>query len=127
MRDDRIKQIFDSVWKPGFGSVSCGELSFIQTLIQRNRPRRFIEIGMASGLSGGFIASFMAENGGEYFTSLDHDNTFFGNTSKPNGFLMEEICASHAIAIEKRPFRTSIDLPELFPGTFDQDFDMAFV
>ncbi len=127
MRDDRIKQIFDQVWKPGYGSVSCGELSFIQTLIQRNRPRRFIEIGMASGLSGGFIASFMAENGGEYFTSLDHDNTFFGDTSKTNGFLMEEICAGGTIAIEKRPFRTSIDLPDLFPGTFDQAFDMAFV
>lgn len=77
---------------------------------------------MASGLSGGLIANLLEENGGASFTTIDHDNTFFGDPTKENGFLIEEIYSGSRISIEKIPFSTSLDL-----GTVNKSFDMAFI
>jgi predicted O-methyltransferase YrrM len=55
--------------------VAIDELGFLQDLIVKYRPRRFIEIGMASGLSTGFLARFLAENEGADLVSIDHDDS----------------------------------------------------
>lgn len=129
MTDADIKALFDAVWQPGFGSVSVRELAFIQQVIERVRPKRFLEIGMASGLSTGFIARFLAANGGETFHSIDHDDTFFGDPSKPNGFLLPKLypdAAADAVGdrlnVQLVKFCTSLGL-----GQVDGAFDMAFV
>ena len=77
---------------------------------------------MASGRSAGLIARMLEEHGGETLVTLDHDNTFFGDTTKPNGFLIEEIYRGGTVKISKHPFRTSLDLP-----SFGIKFDMAFI
>lgn len=117
-----VEEVFKAHWKKGWGSVSAGETMFIFAQIERFRPRSFIEIGMASGLSGGLIASQMAEHGGELFYTLDHDNTFFGDTTKENGFLIGEIYKGSQVKVEKRPFTTALDIE-----TLNQQFDMAFI
>ena len=117
-----IQETFNRHWKPGWGSVSADEADFIQSLIVQHRPRSFLEIGMASGLSGGLIASFMEENGGERFLTIDHDNTFFGDKTKENGFLIGDIYLGSQVSVEKRPFTTALDLQSL-----GQAFDMAFI
>lgn len=117
-----IEALFRSVWRTGYGSVAIDELSFLQNLIMRYRPRRFIEIGTASGLSTGFLARFMAENGGEALVSIDHDDSFFGDPTKPNGFLVPELYPGGATSVELIKFCTALDL-EHVAG----DFDMAFV
>ena len=48
----------------------------------------------------------MDENGGETFTTLDHDNTFFGDKTKENGFLIEEVYQGSRVKVNKRPFTT---------------------
>jgi hypothetical protein len=117
-----IQSVFSTYWRQGFGSIAADEAQFIQSLIERHRPANFLEIGMASGLSGGLIARFMDENEGESFTSLDHDNTFFGDNTKENGFLIGEIYRSGRVVATKLPFKTSLDLPSI-----GRTFDMAFI
>lgn len=122
MQTHEIEKVFDQHWNRGWGSVSCDETEYIQTLIATNKPKRFLEIGMASGLSGGLIATILEENGGDYLCTIDHDNTFFGDPSKENGFLIEEIYQGKAVTVEKLPFTTALDLPDL-----GKRFDMAFI
>ncbi len=122
MQKEDITAIFRTHWRTGYGSVSPDEALYIRDLIARDRPRDFIEIGTGSGLSGGLICHFLEENGGETFVTLDHDNTFFGDNSKENGFLIEPIYPGGAVKVEKRPFTTGLDLDDM-----NRRFDMAFV
>lgn len=122
MRLTEIETLFRDVWRPGYGSVAIDELLFIQELVAKHRPRRVLEIGMASGLSTGFLARFMAENGGESLVSIDHDDTFFGDPTKPNGFLVSELYSGGATQVDLIKFCTSLDLAGI-----SGQFDMAFV
>ena len=122
MNAEDIRRRHAAVIKPGYGTVTPDELGFIQRLIERHRPESFVEIGMASGISTGFIASFMDENGGRRLVSLDHDDTFFGDTSKPNGFLVPELYAGTRVALELVKFKTAPDIQDIAGN-----FDMAFV
>jgi len=119
---DEIKNIFEKYWKKGWGSVAADEVVYIQELIKNHKPKKFLEIGMASGLSGGLISRALDEYEGEIFTTIDHDNTFFGDPSRENGFLIDKIYTGENIKIEKMPFKTSLDL-----STLGRKFDMAFI
>ena len=65
----------------------------------------------------------MAENGGERIVTIDHDNTFFGDPTKENGFLTEAIVGDTPIDVVKRPFTVALDIQTL-P---ERPFDLAFV
>ena len=122
MQLDEIRAIYDKYWRVGFGSIAADEAMVVQSLIQRERPQNFLEVGTASGISGGLICCMLNENGGETFTTLDHDNTFFGDRTKENGYLIEEVYRGSRVKVNKRPFTTALDLPEL-----GMEFDMAFI
>jgi hypothetical protein len=97
-------------------------MEYFQALIAEHRPRHFIEVGMASGLSGGLICLLLDEYGGETFTTLDHDNSFFGDRTKENGFLIDQIYTGDRVEVDKRPHTLAMHVPGL-----DRTFDMAFV
>lgn len=122
MNQTDIDRLHAEHWRTGYGSVAPDELTFFQQKIVEHRPKKFIEIGTASGLSGGFIAQFMDENGGEKFTTVDHDNTFFGDPTKPNGFLLREIYTGSGVVIEDHTFKVAPDIP-----SFLDNYEMAFV
>ena len=122
MELSEIRHVFQEHWKKGSSSVSAEEAEFIQSLIVKHRPERFIEIGTASGLSGGLICRFLEENGGKEFITVDHDNTFFGDPSLPNGFALDKIYTGNAVKVDKRPHRTALNVPE-----WNETYDMAFV
>lgn len=122
MEIDEIKQVFKEHWKKGWSSINPEEAQFIQSLIAEHRPERFIEIGMASGLSGGLICRFLDENGGKRFVTVDRDNTFFGDPRLPNGFALDSIYTGKNVTVDKRPYHTALSLKE-----WGEDFDMAFV
>jgi hypothetical protein len=117
-----IEKIFDSHWRVGFGSASKEDLLIVQSLINHYKPKTFLEVGMASGLSAAFIALFMQAQGGRDLVTIDHDNTFFGDTSKENGFLIDAIYGRGLVNVHKKPFMTSIDLDDI-----DLSYDMVFV
>ena len=120
--EDSLNEIYRNHWKMGWGSIAKDEVLFVQELIENYRPRDFIEIGMASGLSGGILANILEEIGAKTFTTIDYDNTFFGDSSKENGFLLSEIYSGSAVTVEKHPFTTSLDLSRL-----GKKFQMAFI
>lgn len=119
-----IREICQRLTKPGYGTVAPDEVDFIQSLIRDHRPASFVEIGMASGISTGFIARFMTANGGKRLVSVDHDDTFFGDTSKPNGFLIPEIYDDNTKGVDLSliKFKTALDIDEI-----GGPFDMAFI
>jgi predicted O-methyltransferase YrrM len=117
-----IERIFNNHWKPGYGSASKEDLRIIQSLINHYKPKTFLEIGMASGLSAGFIALFMNPHGEGSLITIDHDNTFFGDKNKENGFLIGEIYSHESVQVHKKPFTTSIDLEDT-----GFSYDMAFI
>jgi hypothetical protein len=117
-----LQALYDRHWTPSLLSVTPDEMLYFQDLIAAHRPRRFLEIGTASGMSGGLIALLLEEHGGESLTTLDHDNTFFGDPTKENGFLLEEVYRGDKVRVDKRPFTVSMDLPAL-----GREYDMAFI
>ena len=108
--------------RPGFGTTTPDELDYIQRLIAQHRPKRFLEIGTASGLTTGFIARFMEENGGTSVTSIDLSAKFFGQKDKPVGYLAREIYDGHAVDITIHPRLSALDLAQLYGP-----WDMAFI
>lgn len=117
-----LNEIYDQHLRPGYGAIKPDEVLFVQELIESQKPKNFIEIGMASGLSGGLISNMLERNDADSFVSLDHNNTFFGDTSKPNGFLIDEIYKGSRLSVQKKPFHRSLDIGKL--GT---EFQMSFI
>ncbi len=122
MKVDEIKAIFAEHWRPSLGSIAVDELEFVQDLIATHRPDHFLEVGMASGLSAGIIARFLEENGAVSLTSVDYDDTFFGDPSKPNGFLFDKIYTGAGLDTRLIKFKTSLDAGEL-----QRRWQMAFI
>lgn len=118
----KIEAICQRLTKPGYGTVAADEVDFIQSLIREHRPESFVEIGMASGISTGFIARFMTAYRGKRLVSVDHDDTFFGDPSKPNGFLVPEIFDGKGVDLSLVKFKTALDIDEI-----GGPYDMAFV
>ena len=118
-----VRKMYELHWKKGWGSITAMEAMFIQDKIREYRPARFIEIGMASGMSGGLIARFLHEYGQGKLVTLDHDNTFFGDKTKENGFLIESILEDVPATVTKKPFTIALDIGDIEDGPFD----MAFV
>lgn len=117
-----ISSIFSKYWKRGYGSITAQEAFFLQNLIHAYRPSNLLEIGMASGLSCGLMANFLDLSGGGHIVTIDHDNTFFGDNSKSNGFLIDQIYTGSKVKINKAPFHTALDLDK-----FNSVFDLVFI
>lgn len=122
MLASEIERIHEQFWRPGWGSVAADEMLYFQDLIAKHRPEGFIEIGTASGLSGGLICLLLEENGGQRFTTVDHDNTFFGDTTQENGFQLPLIYDGDKVQVTRHTFKIAADVPGL-----GETYDMAFV
>jgi len=122
MEPNEIAAVHARHWAPGWGSVAADEMEYFQDLIKQHRPTSFIEIGTASGLSGGLICLLLDEFGGERFTTVDHDNSFFGDPSKENGFQLPLIYPQGRVEVTRLTFKTALDVPGL-----GQTYEMGFV
>ena len=123
MKLAEISDTIERLSKPGYGTVKASEVNYIQELIVQHKPKSFIEIGMASGISTGFIAQLLEEHcGGGRLVSMDHDDTFFGDNTKPNGFLFPEIYSGENVDAELIKHRIAPDIHEV-----EGEFDMAFI
>jgi predicted O-methyltransferase YrrM len=119
-----IRELFNAVHRPGYGSVNDVELEFIQSLIAAQRPAIFVEIGVASGLSSGFIAKFMSENGGQVLHSIDINERFYVDPTQPTGFLIPTIYSGSSVRVALHIKKSAFDLPEILGET---RFDMGFI
>ncbi|MCP9927987.1 class I SAM-dependent methyltransferase [Cyanobium sp. CH-040] len=117
-----IASTFRQHWRKGWGSASIDDLVFIQDLVATYSPSLFLEVGTASDLSGGFIANFMSDHNGRHLITIDHDNSFFGDPTKPNGFLIRDIYDGGEVHVDFKPFTTSKDVPDI-----GHRFEMCFI
>lgn len=122
LTSDDIATLHAAHVRPGFGTTTPDELAFLQKTIHRFKPKRFLEIGTASGLTTGFVAQFMDEIGGGSVTSIDTGRRFFGDHSKSVGYLAPAIYAGDAVDVTIETGKSSLDLK-----TLDGPWDMAFV
>jgi hypothetical protein len=117
-----IRRIHHELLGRNYGSLTPDEVDWLQQLIIRHRPRSVLEVGTASGLTTGLLARLLDEHGGDRVVTIDHDNTFFGDPTKENGFLIPQIYPSGRVEVERRPFTLSTSVP----GSGEQ-FEMALV
>ena len=122
MDQDEIKRRFEQVVQPGYGSVYASEIAFLQSIIEHHRPATFIEIGTASGLSTGFIANFLQDNGGRHLISVDESDEFFGDRTKPTGFLVPQLFDQKGLKVDLITHKTALDV-----AGFSRPYDMAFI
>lgn len=121
---DDVRELHERLLGRNYGSLTVEEVGWLQELVVTHRPRRVLELGTASGLTTGFLARFVAEQGGERVVTLDHDDTFFGDSSKPNGFLVDQVYPGGPVVVEQRTFATS---PSVALRSDEETYEMAFV
>jgi len=124
LTQEQITSIHRSVWQQGYGSISDLEAGFLQAMIHARKPRSFLEVGTASGLSTGFIAQFMSECGGGELVSIDLDETFWVDRSQPTGFLAGQIYRGEGVDIA---FHRGQDSTFLQQAYRDRKFDAVFI
>ena len=124
MHLDDIRDLHERLLGRNYGSLTVEEVDWLQALVVECRPRRVLEVGTASGLTTGFLARFVAEQGGSRVVTIDHDDTFFGDPSKPNGFLVDEVYPGGAVVVERRTFMTSSSIAL---RSAEETYEMAFI
>ena len=119
-----IDRLHMRVWKEGYGSISATEAGFIQSVISAYKPKTFLEIGTASGISTGFIAKFMSQNEGERLISIDLEKRFYVDRRRPTGFLATKIHSGDMPEVDIVRGKDSTCVCEEYP---EKKFDAAFI
>lgn len=125
MHLDDIARLHAEHRRPGFGTLSVDELAQVDQVIADQRPRSFLEIGTASGLSGGMVAQMLDDHGGERLVTADLSEQFFADRTKQTGFVLPLIYPGGpdaAVSVERRVGVTAMDL--VGGG---ESFDLALV
>lgn len=122
MDRESIAAIHARHWREGWASVTVDDAEFILEVVATHRPRRFVEIGTASGLSGALIRLMLAAHGGERLATHDVSARFFGDPSRETGFLLDEIEGGEPVSLSRHIGRGAADLLGM-----GERFDMAFV
>ncbi|CAN5569868.1 hypothetical protein BH11ACT8_BH11ACT8_17620 [soil metagenome] len=122
MLTEEIVRIRDAYRQPGFGTMSVEDLVQIERLVATHRPRSFLEIGTASGLSASVIAHMLEEHGGERLMTVDLLEHFYGDPTKEAGFVLPLAYPDGPVQIERRTGWTAIDVVDA-----GETFDLALV
>lgn len=122
MHRDAIARIRDEHRRPGSGTMSVEDLVAIEGLVATHRPRSFLEIGTASGLSAAVIAHMLQEHGGERLTTVDLLERFYADPSEETGFLLPLAYPDGPVTVARRTGWTSVDV-----ARSGETFEMALV
>lgn len=119
-----IHKLHEEHSRSGMGTISGSDVVFLQDCIAAKKPKLVVEVGVASGMSSGFIGTFMADHGGKTFHSIDINDRFYAHPEKPTGYLYDLICKSKAVAHHLHVKKTSLDVGSILGAS---KFDLAFV
>lgn len=124
LTSSEIHKIHDEFSRDDMGTISGSDVGFLQNCIADKRPEVVVEIGVASGMSSGFIGTFMAEHGGRTFHSIDLKDRFHADPEEPAGYLYDVICKSKSVDHHLHVNMTSLDLGSILGSS---KFDLAFI
>ena len=113
---------FNARWASDMGAVDGADLAFIAALIREERPKTFVEIGCASGLSTSVIAMLLNQIGPAQLHSFDLGQRFYADPSKPVGYLLEEAGDHGQVDVEVHTECTSLDVGTHVQGQIDMCF-----
>jgi len=91
MNNRELEVLYKKYLVKGSGPITISEAQYIGKLIEIYKPKTFLEIGTASGLSGGIIAKYLDKNKGKQFITVDLSHNFYADITKSTGYLLKEI------------------------------------
>jgi hypothetical protein len=94
MEDAELITLHKALWKPGSISITAGEAVFIKHLIARCKPKVFLELGTAAGVSTVLIFKVLSDVTNGRMITVDLNRNFVGGTDKPTGYMIDEHIAS---------------------------------
>lgn len=120
-----VRKFWDETKETGLvGHIGRNESMLLAELIEHHKPKVFVEIGTAAGFSTKLIASCMREHGGEHLFSFDIAQTWYGDATKPVGFLTAELHPGFPVNICIVPSSTAVDIQLQLKGL---QVDAAFI
>ena len=90
MEDAELMALHKALWKPGSISITAQEAVFIKSLISRHKPKVFLELGTAAGVSTVLIFKVLADVTNGRMITVDLNRNFVGGTDKPTGYMIDE-------------------------------------
>ncbi|MBB4267207.1 class I SAM-dependent methyltransferase [Roseospira visakhapatnamensis] len=131
--DPAVRALHRRLFRSGHGQVSEDEAAALAALIRRRRPRRVLEVGVASGLSTLVLHTALEATPAPPSTApprllaLDLDDRFYADESRPTGWmLLDAHDGAVPPGVRLRTGVTTVDLTDL-PEASGAPFDLAFV
>ncbi|MCL6283608.1 class I SAM-dependent methyltransferase [Ruegeria sp. 2012CJ41-6] len=119
---DFLTDWFNARWAPQMGSIDGHDVSFLAALFGQHEPRQIVEIGCASGLSTSVLAMLAQRNGSASIASFDTAHQFYGDRSKPLGYLLNEALPHPDVSVQLFPGCDSLDVAEKIKEPIDLCF-----
>jgi len=121
---ENIRQTRAKFWQPGFGTITEYDALYLLEGIKKCKPKNVLELGTASGISTGLIASFLHDNDGDKLTTIDYSETFWVDKTKPTGYLASEIYKKNRVDIKFIRGQYSAYLHDI---SYQDEFDLVFI
>ena len=121
--DATLQAAHRRLWRKGWGGISAADLITIRDLVADRRPETVVEVGVASGLSAGFVGQFLGAIGGGQLIGVDLATRFYADQSRPVGFLAPPMMPANVAWTLVSP-GTAFDLPPVVQG---RTVDLAFI
>ncbi|MCA9218606.1 MAG: class I SAM-dependent methyltransferase [Planctomycetales bacterium] len=123
---DWIQNLYAELAPRTTGSVSKFDIGFLQQVITDRKPRRILELGVASGFSTTFITRMAIEANPEVeIYSVDFSDRFYADNTKPLGFFTQECLTDDELKhLTIRSGMTCFDVPE---AVGDKRFEFVFI
>jgi predicted O-methyltransferase YrrM len=108
---------FNHNWTPS--AIDGYDAAFLAALIEREKPRRAAEIGVATGLSTGLLACLMQQTGGGRIDAFDVLGHYYADPSKPVGYLIDTEPAHPSVEIRLHVPAHCVDVADRIEGPLD--------
>ncbi|WP_238366657.1 class I SAM-dependent methyltransferase [Mesobacterium pallidum] len=118
----RAKKSFNERWNGGMGAVDGFDLTFINAIIQRDKPKQVVEIGCASGMSTALMSLMLDSIGGGRIDSYDLAQNYYVDPSKKVGYLVDEIAQQSKTVVDIHRGHTAVDVGESWDPARPIDF-----
>src|ERR1700730_11838345 len=88
---DECLDLHKKYYSDNIGTLEYHEISWVARTVHERKPRIFLELGVASGLTTGIIGRVLTGIGEGRIIGLDAATQFYGDKTKRVGFLVNDL------------------------------------